>query len=327
MKLEYSTMEKVVGGFILLTLLICLFTVAVVGRGKNWFRKHVTYYTTFKEGYNLSSGSRVKLFGTDVGQVTEVVLTEDNKVRVRLRILAGYASRVRGDSTAIVESPTFIGSEYIAITPGSKTAASIPPEGEIPSKERKTLSEYLEQYEIEKKVELFSKIIEDLARITGQLQDSKGPFFGTLENIQQLTGAVEQGQGTLGRIIRGDELYKRIMDELDTLATILASIHETVERTNEVRSNLEQISGHIEKAARHAPQMTTQVQEILNRMIKVSILLERAMTEAPAISHQAREGMREVNRILDSVQKSFLIRPHLPPAPEPESHGLEMRGE
>ena len=88
MRLEYSTMEKMTGAFILLTLLIFLFTVAIVGRGKNWFRKHVTYYTTFQEGYNLVSGSRVKLFGTDVGKVMEVELTEDNKVRVRIRILS-----------------------------------------------------------------------------------------------------------------------------------------------------------------------------------------------------------------------------------------------
>ena len=56
MRLQYATMEKVTGAFIVLTLVILVFTATIVGRGKNWFRKHVTYYTTFEEGYNLVSG-------------------------------------------------------------------------------------------------------------------------------------------------------------------------------------------------------------------------------------------------------------------------------
>jgi hypothetical protein len=50
------------------------------------------------------------------------------------------------------------------------------------------------------------------------------------------------------------------------------------------------------------------------------------MEEVPEISAQAREGMQEVNRILDSVKENFLIRPNLPPPPESETHGLEIRG-
>ncbi len=179
MKLQYSTMERMTGAFILLTLIVFLFTVAVVGRGKNWFRKHVVYYTTFEEGYNLVSGSRVKLLGTDIGSVTDVLLTKGNKVKVRVKVLAEYASRIRANSVATVESPTVIGSEYINIRPGTSKAAAIPPEGLIPTKEKKKFTEYLEEYEIGAKLEHISKILEDLALITDQLKDPNGPFFGT----------------------------------------------------------------------------------------------------------------------------------------------------
>jgi phospholipid/cholesterol/gamma-HCH transport system substrate-binding protein len=327
MKLEYSTMEKMVGVFILLTLVIFLSAVAMVGRGKMWFRKQVSYYTTFNEGYNLTSGSRVKLFGTDVGSVTDVQLTEDNMVKVKFVILAEYASRLRTDSIATVESPTFIGSEYIAIIPGSKTAPLIPPEGMIPSREKKKLGDYLEQYEFDKRLKQFGEIIEDLAHITAQLQDPKGPLFGTLGNLQKFTAAIDEGRGTLGRIVMGEELYKKIVDELDAVSGILASLKKTTDHSAQIGANVEQMSKNLEIATQKAPDMTVQVQELLARMIKVSVLLEKAMTEAPAISHQVRESMREVNRILDSMQKSFLIRPNLPPAPVPESHGLQIRGE
>jgi phospholipid/cholesterol/gamma-HCH transport system substrate-binding protein len=327
MRLEYSAMEKMVGAFILLTLFTLLFTVAMVGRGKNWFRKHVSYYATFKEGYNLSPGSRVKLFGTDVGQVTGVSLTEDNKVRVAFRILADYASRIRTDSLAAVESPTFIGSEYVAISAGSKSVPALPPGGEIPSKEKKSLSEYLEEYEADKMLKRLSEIMDGLARITAQLGDRDGPLMGTLQNVRQLTGTVEQGRGSLGRLIRGDEFYVKIMEELDALSKILASVEGTAAESVAIGSHVKQLSERLATASERAPEMALQVQEIVSRMVRVSLLLERTMKDVPEISQQARESMREVNRILDSIQKNFLIRPNLPPQPRPTTHGLEPRGE
>ncbi|MGD8381691.1 MAG: MlaD family protein [Syntrophobacterales bacterium] len=319
MRLQYSTMERMTGAFILLTLIVFLFTVAVVGRGKNWFRKHVVYYTTFEEGYNLVSGSRVKLLGTDIGSVTDVLLTKDNKVKVQVRVLAEYASRIRANSVATVESPTVIGSEYINIRPGTSKAAVIPPEGLIPTKEKKKFTEYLEQYEIGAKLEHIGKILEDLAQITDQLKDPKGPFFGTFSNLQQITGTVEAGEGSLGRLIKRDELYEH-MD------TFVATLQETADYLVRAGVNIEEGSKHLEKATREAPEMVDKTQELLDRLLKVQVILEKVMEEVPEISAQAREGMQEVNRILDSVKENFLIRPNLPPPPESETHGLEIRG-
>jgi len=319
MKLQYSTMERMTGAFILLTLIVFLFTVAVVGRGKNWFRKHVVYYTAFEEGYNLVSGSRVKLLGTDIGSVTDVLLTTGNKVKVRVKVLAEYASRIRANSVATVESPTVIGSEYINIRPGSSKAAVIPPEGLIPTKEKKKFTEYLEQYEIGAKLEHIGKILEDLALITDQLKDPKGPFFGTFSNLQQITGTVEAGEGSLGRLIKSDELYEH-MD------TFVATLQETADHLVRAGVNIEKGSEHLEKATREGPEMVDKTQELLDRLLKVQVILEKVMTEVPEISAQAREGMQEVNRILDSVKENFLIRPNLPPPPDSETHGLEIRG-
>jgi phospholipid/cholesterol/gamma-HCH transport system substrate-binding protein len=312
-------MERMTGAFILLTLIVFLFTVAVVGRGKNWFRKHIVYYTTFEEGYNLVSGSRVKLLGTDIGSVTDVLLTTGNKVKVKVKVLAEYASRIRANSVATVESPTVIGSEYINIRPGTSKAAVIPPEGQIPTKEKKKFTEYLEQYEIGAKLEHIGKILEDLAQIADQLKDPKGPFFGTFGNLKRITGTVEAGEGSLGRLINSDELYEH-MD------TFVATLQETADHLVRAGASIEEGSAHLEKAAREGPEMVDKTQELLDRLLKVQVILEKVMTEVPEISAQAREGMQEVNRILDSVKENFLIRPNLPPPPESETHGLEIRG-
>ena len=306
MRLQYTTMERMTGAFILLTLLVFLFTVAVVGRGKNWFRKHVVFYTTFNEGYNLVSGSRVKLLGTDIGSVVEVGLSESNQARVKIRVLADYAPRIRTNSVATVESPTVIGSEYINIIPGTTKAPPIPPEGEIPTKEKKKLMEYLEEYEVGKKLENIGKILEDLAKITG---------------------TVAAGKGSVGRLVKSDEIYRQIHDELDDIAKFVATLQKTADSLVVTGANIEEGSKNLAKATREAPEMVDKTQELLDRLLRVSGLMEKAMVEVPEISAKARESMREVNLILESVKENFLIRPNVPPPPKSESHSLEIRGD
>ncbi len=110
----------------------------ILGRGKDWFADEVTFYTSFKESYNLQVNAAVKLFKADIGKVKRISLGEDN-VNVQLAILAKYASRIRQDAVAVVDSPTLIGSEYISIVPGAPNAPKIPVGGMIPSIEKKSI--------------------------------------------------------------------------------------------------------------------------------------------------------------------------------------------
>jgi len=317
MNLEFRTMEKVVGAFILLTFLAFLGTVVLVGRGQNWFRQHVIYFAKYEEGYNLSPGAKVKLLRTNIGQVTSVDLTDDNKVRVTLRILEAYSSRIRADSKAVVESPTIIGSEYINIIPGSKDEPPIQPGDYIPSKEQKKIGDYLEEFDLEYKLQLFDEILENLSSLTDQLQQPKGPLMGTLSDVRQVTDSVAKGEGTLGRLIKSEEIHQKILDDLGEVNRILTSVHKAAESAAAMISQVED----------RTPELTDRIQKILDRLYEVSGQLEKAMNEVPEISQDARRSMRDVNRILESVKQNFLIRPFLPKPPVPETHGLEIRGD
>ena len=236
----------------------------------------------------------------------EVALSENNKARVKIRVLADYAPRIRTNSVATVESPTVIGSEYININPGTTIAAAIPPGGEIPTKEKKKLMEYLEEYEVGEKLENIGKI---------------------LENLAQIVGTVEAGEGSLGRLLKSDEAHRQLVADLEAIDRFVATLQETADYLVRAGANIEEGSKNVEKATREAPEMVDKVQDLLDRLLRVSALTEKAMIEVPEISTQAREGMREVNLILQSVKENFLIRPNLPPSPESESHGLEIRGD
>ena len=331
MTLNYSAMERTVGLFILLAFLSVMGTVIAVGKGQNWFRKHNEYFAVYKEGYNLQPGVKVKLLRTDIGQVTHVELTDDNQVRVTMRILTAYASRIRTDSKAAIESPTFIGSEYINIIPGTAETPMIEPGNQIPSKEQKKISDYLEEVDFEHKLLLVEQILESTANIAYQLEHPNGPLLGTLNNVRKLSGDMAAGKGTIGRIVQEDEMYLKLLDDLDRLETILASINTAVDELKTTAKSTTSVARDIDEITKKVkgdvPAIVSKIQTILNDIENVSRKLETAMDQAPEISSDARDGIRQVNEILESVKKNFIIRPNLPPAPEPESHGVMMRGE
>ncbi|MEW5724905.1 MAG: MlaD family protein [Thermodesulfobacteriota bacterium] len=332
MTTRFTIMERSVGLFILLAFLSFLTTVIMVGRGQNWFRKHNVYWAVYNEGYNIQPGVKVKLLRADIGQVTKVELTEDNKVRVNMRILADYASRIRTDSKAAVESPTLIGSEYINIIPGADPQAGlIPPGGQIPAREQKKIADYLEEFDFEHKLLLAEETLEYLSDLTEALSNPRGPLLGTLENLRRLTAQIQEGRGTLGRVVREDEIYDKIVKDLDTLDSILANIDEAAKSVKTGAKSVERGAASVEKGARSTKEVTAELEEripaILTKVQAVLDDLETAMGEAPEISQDARQGMRDVNQILESIKKNFLIRSHLPRQPVPETHGVEIRGE
>ncbi len=324
MILKFSFWEKSVGVFILVTFLSFVGAVVLVGRGQNWFRNHVIYYTTYDEGYNLVPGVKVKLLRADIGQVTNVELTDQNKVRVTMRILADYSSRIRADSKAAIESPTIIGSEYINIIPGSPTSLQIDPGGDIPSKGLKKISDYLEEFEVEHKLLVLEEIMENVASIADQLESPNGGLFGTLSNLEKISGSVAKGEGSIGKLVQGEEIYNRIIKDLDAVEKILETVQSALNSTDTASSHAKDMAAEVKT---RLPETMNQLQIILERINSISANLEKAMNEAPEISFEARQGMRQVNQILESVKKNFLIRSNLPQQPAPETHGVEIRGD
>lgn len=310
--LQIEFREQMVGLFIVITLGLALAILVFIGRGQRWFKKRVTYYTYFDEGYNLKPGAQVKLFNTWIGSVDDVDLTEDNRVKITIKVFKDDAEKIREDSVATVDSPTIIGSEYIAISPGSRNKPQIPEDGTINSKAKKKLGEYLEEYQVEKKIKDLGTIISDLKVVVEHLKDPEGPLFGILYDVRDVTDKVKEGQGNLGRLVMEDEVYKNIKDAIRDLKE--ASLH------------IKEVSENMAEGSRSLPDTMKRINETSEKLEKVMTRLQSATKRAPAMQRQVEDALTEVNRILKSLKKSFLIRPNLPAPPKPKVHVPELRG-
>lgn len=348
MVLKFGGKEQLVGIFLVITLFILTGAIVFIAQGKNWFKKHEQYHTFFKEGYNLSPGANVTLYHTKIGKVVKVRLTEDNRVRVDLKILAKYASKIREDTIATVESPTIIGSEYIAILPGTTQRPLLPPGAEIISTEKKALSDYMKEFKVEEKIEILTGIMKNIKEITDRLKDPEGGLLGALDNIKEMTARLKDPKGELFASL--DDIHHittrlkdpkgELFQTLDNLASISKKIkkgegsvgrllikddlyHKIEKEINKVDSVL----GNIEITTTRIPLILDEAEKRLIDIKKPLTGLDNILKDVPEIMNTVKRELDAISDILSSVKENFLIKGNLPPAPKERSISVEGRGE
>ncbi len=296
MELDFTKKEKIAGILIIGISILLLATVIIIGRGKDWFKTYITYYTSFEESYNLMVDTPVKLFNADIGKVKDITPV-GNKVKVKLIILKDFQSRIRTDSVATVESPTLIGSEYISIIPGSEDAPLIPQEGDIPSRAKRSIADLLNEFQVEKTIKMVVDAVQEISRIVLLLRDSEGPLFAALDNanktlahIEKITRDISSGKGTLGNIVKSRDL--------------LDHIHQNLDKVEDAVDTLKTILSNIEKGSHDVPKVTQSATKGI---------------------HEIRSAVEDIDEVVQSLKQNFLIRSNLPPETKAENVDAGLR--
>lgn len=335
MESSYTSAEKSVGLFVVGITVLLVATVVILGRGKDWFAEEVTFYTSFKESYNLQVNAAVKLFKADIGKVKRISLGEDN-VNVQMAILARYASRIRHDSVAVVDSPTLIGSEYISIVPGAPDAPKIPVGGMIPSMEKKSISDIFKEFEVEKTAMLAVRTIQEVAELVTLIKDPHGPLLTTLGNmekisnhLERITGGIGQGQGALGSLVASRELVDGVLSNLENVNGLLDDMRATSARGPVVMDRVSDNLATIQTAGAGVVENVQTLKGILEEarlsLGTIQAILEnlkQGSEDIPRVTGTAREGIREIregvediDRVVKSLQRNIIIRSNLPGEP------------
>ena len=310
---------------------LLLIVVVMIGRAKDWFRPYVTYYTLFDEAYNLGKDARVKLFTVDVGKIRNVSL-EGDKVKVELAILKDYAARIRKDTVATVESPTVIGSEYVSIKPGTLQAPPVLPGGLIPSEPKKSITDLMDEFEVEKTAKMVIKSIQAITAIVEQLRDPDGPLFRALNStaqslahIETVTRDIRDGQGSLGKLVTSEEALEKVYVQLDRVDNILRKLELTTNAAHNV-------SQQVQSASEKAPEIMDELKETLTTMKQILTNIEKASRDVPTVTEstkrgieEMREGVQEMDRVVKSLQQNFFIRRHLDTEPKNQSVDTGLR--
>ncbi|MBN1283460.1 MAG: MCE family protein [Proteobacteria bacterium] len=211
MQLKFRFLQRVVGGFFLLTCVIIVVLLVLVARGQRWFQPYTPYHCYFDRGGGLKAGSSVMIQGLEAGTIRRLNLEDDNRVRVDFEIYRQYADSIREGSKVKLSQP-IIGSSRIEVALGAGEGDLIPPRGEIGAEAAGGSG--------------LDELISSANRLVKELEDPEGDLMGTLDNINEFTKALAEKQGSIRMLVEKRKLYDELESAAGHLSSLLASIDD-----------------------------------------------------------------------------------------------------
>ncbi|MDY7096006.1 MAG: MlaD family protein, partial [Acidobacteriota bacterium] len=240
--------ELRVGAVVLTALVILLAAVLLVGEQDHLFSQKNEYFIRFPNVLGLTPGNPVQLSGVNVGRVDRIVVPDEiekQMLEVWISVDERYAQRLRTDSQASIKTLGLLGDKYIEITSGTATAEELPSGAEIETAPTTELDELLASGgDMMDNLVAISVSLKDLLvqiqsgeGYLGALIATPGPgeptaqemradLAATLHSFSLAASALENGDGTLPRLINDPNLANRLDASLERLEGILADVSE-----------------------------------------------------------------------------------------------------
>ncbi|HMP72465.1 MAG TPA: MlaD family protein [Kiritimatiellia bacterium] len=209
MKASQRQIEWIVGLFMFLILgALAYFTIIL--SYDNIFTKSYELRVMFRDVTGLIRGDKVYVHGVDVGRVKELTIGRDG---VLAELTLKYDLELREDYDISVKSASVLGGKYIAIDQGSETLPRIPSDQVLIGRSP---------------VDFITEASDAVVAVRTALEE--GGILKNIEvamaNVRSITDDLEQGKGTLGRLLKDEELYENISG----VAASLRVITERIER-------------------------------------------------------------------------------------------------
>ncbi len=191
------------GLFIFLGTVLFVAMLFVIGNKNALFTKTTTIKTFFSDIGGLKNGSPVRLSGYQIGNVSKVSLVPDSLglVEVDMQISNDVLSFVRLNSKASIETKGVIGEKYVAISPGSDKLPIVSEGTVIQSKSPVNITQMLNS--------------------TNEIMDYAKKM---MKDFGIVLEKVNKGEGTIGKLVNDDELYKSTVHIVKTADTSLATM-------------------------------------------------------------------------------------------------------
>lgn len=193
--------EVSVGLFLVVAFLILIAFFELVGK-ETIFARMVEYRTSFRSIPGLKVGDPVRLAGVDVGTVKDIRVV-GARVEVAMQVKPG--TPIKTDSIATIKLTSLLGTNFVDVSFGSPSAQLAPPGSVLASSEPPDLNTLLAR---------LNDAAGDLQTLTKQVNEGLGksiePITSTFQTMDKIAKKIETGQGTLGRLIADDRLYREI---------------------------------------------------------------------------------------------------------------------
>ena len=281
-RFKFRRVNEITGTFVLVVVALLVATVVWTGHSQRWFKSRVTLRIVLPEAgaAGIRQGSEVYFLGTLVGSVSDVVVDETGRMEAQANIRRDFFRFVRVDSSAVIKKKFGVaGDSFFEISRGNGR----------PLAEKNASIVCNEQYQsaLEAAVEdIRSQAMAVLKKTSAGLDTWTvlgTNLNNTQERLDQLVAGVQAGKGTVGNWLTDPATA-------DELKTLLVKANQSVDQLQVTLNNLQQASSNLPA---------------------ISDVVGKEAKDLPGLVMQTQVSMREVERLVEAMQKTWLLRKYV----------------
>ena len=298
---KFKRVNEITGVFVLVVVAALIAAVVWMGHSQRWFRSNVALRIALPEAgaAGIRQGSEVYFLGTLVGSVSDVIVVDaQGRMEARAKIRHDFFRFVRADSAAVIKRKFGVaGDSFFEITRG---------EGQpLPENDASIVCKEQFQSALEAAVEqVRGEAMLVLKKVNGGLDTwtTLGTnLIATRARLDQLVGRVDElvtdvqaGKGTVGKLLTDPATA----DELKSLLI----------KANHSADELQVTLGNFQLASTNLP--------------AISDALRQEANDLPGLVSQTQTSMRELERLIEAMQKNWFVRKHVNKTNPPPAHPL-----
>jgi phospholipid/cholesterol/gamma-HCH transport system substrate-binding protein len=232
--------EQKVGLFFLFGVILAAVAVEVtVGTGL--FTKRYQLFAAYQDVEGLKVGDPVRIAGVQMGKVDEIAVTPEH-VRVRMQI--STHGQVRRNSVARLDFQALSGSRFIAISLGSPDQPLLQPGDTVQGEQGMSITDMLDQFDgvgksITDLADSLNRNQDELLRnLNALIADNQESIRGVLASLESITEKLNQGQGTIAKLINDPGLYDQAERLLSEATGVLGDLRRVSSRLAEGKGSL-----------------------------------------------------------------------------------------
>jgi phospholipid/cholesterol/gamma-HCH transport system substrate-binding protein len=301
-RFKFRRVNEITGTFVLVVVAVLIAAVVWTGHSQRWFKSRVTLRIVLPEAgaAGIRQGSEVYFLGTLVGSVSDVIVDTTGRMEAEANIRRDFFRFVRADSSAVVKKKFGVaGDAFFEVTRG---------EGKpLPEKNASIVCNEQFQSALEAAIEdIRRETLQALKKISAGLDTwtTLGTnLITTQERLEQLIGrlnlivaGVEQGKGTAGRLISDPALA-------DEAQNLLVRANKTMVELQGMVTNLNVVVKNVQNGTARLPEITGAVAD--------------EAKDLPGLVRQTQASMREMERLIEAMQRTWLLRKYVNPTNPP----------
>jgi phospholipid/cholesterol/gamma-HCH transport system substrate-binding protein len=222
-----NSLESRLGVFFALVVIVAFILFEIIGAG-DLFHRGKTLYARFETVRDLKVGDPVRLAGVQVGRVRAVKLDEG---RVKVTLEVDNDAGVRTDSIASIQFTGLMGQNFVALTFGDPKSPVAESDTILHVREQPDLAAIMTKLEgvadgVQNMTKSFSG--DELSKLLGPVTDfvkqSQPRIAAILGNVQNITGTIADGKGTIGKLVNDDELYRTALSTVTNIQTAVSDV-------------------------------------------------------------------------------------------------------